>query len=37
MIIFRRLYRYLQAQRLVPAWLPASERELPGPGSIKGN
>lgn len=26
--IFHRLYRYLQAQRLVPAWLPETEREL---------
>lgn len=28
MTILRRFYRYLQAQRLVPAWLPATEREL---------
>lgn len=26
--ILRRFRRYLQAQRLVPAWLPATEREL---------
>ena len=25
---FRRAWRYLQAQRLVPAWLPETEREL---------